>query len=100
MNPKKRGKKIQELRRSHGMTQKGLGGRIGCSESLISYVEKGEKKLNICQLQKISKIFNVEADYFLDQPAITHFRSGEIGGDQNVDYDKMIDDFLNYAQNN
>lgn len=98
MDPKKRGKKIQELRQSHGMTQKELGNLIGCSESLVSYVEKGEKKLSISQLQKMSNIFNVEADYFLDQPAIAHFRSKE--SNQNVDYDKMIDDFIKYAQNN
>lgn len=90
------GEKIQELRKARGMTQKDLAGFLGYSESFVSYVEKGERKIAIDDVQKIAKIFSVDMDFLIGKPKVSHFRSTT---DQNdpTDYDKMMNDFLKYV---
>jgi len=96
MDLKKLGEKIQTLRKSRGITQKELADFLGCSESLISYVEKGERKLAIDDLHKLTKIFSVDIDSLLPEPRVTHFRATTDQND-NTSYDKMMDDFLKYV---
>lgn len=92
---KKLGQKIQGLRKSRGMTQKELSDFLGCSESFVSYVEKGERKMTVDDLQKITKIFSVDINFLLAKPTVTHFRASTNQND-NTNYDKMMGDFREY----
>jgi len=92
----KLGEKIQNLRKSRGMTQKELASFLGYSESYISYIEKGERKMNTDDLQKIAKLFSVDLDFLLPKPRVTHFRATTNVSDS-TDYEKMMDDFREYV---
>jgi len=92
------GGKIQGLRKSRGMTQKELANFLGYSESYVSYVEKGERKISVDDLQKIAKIFSVDIDFLLDKPKVTHFRADiNLQHDTKINYDEMMDDFLKFV---
>ena len=95
------GGRIQGLRKSRGMTQKELADFFGYSESYISYIEKGERKISIEDLQKIAKIFSVDIDFLLEKPKTAHFRA-DTSSKQNVkiNYDEMMNDFLKYVDDN
>lgn len=92
------GGKIQGLRKSRGMTQKELADFLGYSESYISYIEKGERKVSVDDLQKIAKIFSVDIDFLLAKPKIAHFRADiNLQHDAKINYDEMMDDFLKFV---
>lgn len=95
MDLAKLGEKIRDLRKSRGITQKELGDFLGYSESFISYIEKGERKLSIDILQKIAKMFSVDIDFLISKPKITHFRATTNNNDT-TNYTKMMDDFRNF----
>ncbi len=99
MNPANIGKKIKQLRSDRSWTQKELAEKLNFSESFISYIEKGLRSVSLSDLKKVAEIFNVDFDYFLEEPiAVTHFR-GESKINDNTDYQKVIDDFLKYVKN-
>jgi len=95
------GGKIQGLRKSRGMTQKELADFLGYSESYISYIEKGERKVSVEDLQKIAKIFSVDVDFLIEKPKTAHFRA-DINSQHNlkINYDEMMDDFLKFVDKN
>lgn len=64
MIPSKIGDKIKILRSAKGWTQKDLAEKLDCSESLISYVEKGERNLSIKDIQSLAHIFNISMNFF------------------------------------
>ena len=100
MNNYNLGEKIQNLRKSRGMTQKELADFLGYSESFISYVEKGERKISVEDLQKVAKIFSVDIDFLLEKPNITHFRSDMTSQtNKNINYDEVINNFKKYIDN-
>ncbi|MEK9183658.1 MAG: helix-turn-helix transcriptional regulator [Patescibacteria group bacterium] len=90
------GEKIQKLRQSRGMTQKELATFLGYSESFISYVEKGERKISISDLQKIAKIFAVDLDFLIEKPQIAHFRFENKSENNNINYDEVMRNFRNF----
>ena len=45
---------IQQERRSQGLTQKELAGRLGVSQTMVSQWENGEKNFTVTTLVKIS----------------------------------------------
>ena len=95
------GGKIQGLRKSRGMTQKELADFLGYSESFISYIEKGERKIAAEDLQKIAKIFSVDIDFLLDKPKIAHFRADTNSqNNSNINYDEVMADFLKFVDKN
>ena len=55
---------IKKIRLQNGLTQKQFGDIAGVSESFISYIEKGTKKMHAKNLIKIVKHFNLSKDYF------------------------------------
>lgn len=83
------------------MTQKELADFLGYSESYISYVENGERKISTDDLQKIAKIFSVDIDFLLEKPNITHFRAN-INSQKcdNTNYDGVMEDFLKFVDKN
>ncbi|MCX6743116.1 MAG: helix-turn-helix transcriptional regulator [Candidatus Parcubacteria bacterium] len=95
------GEKIKKLREIKGLTQKELGAKLGYSESLISYIEKGQRSIRLDDLRKISDIFSIDYNYFLGgpyNPTLSNF-SAEVKSDDNINYDNVINEFLSYAKN-
>lgn len=87
------GEEIRTLREKRKMTQKQLGEFLGYSESYISYIEKGERTLNINDIEKLTKLFDVDFNHFLQpQNNKTHFRASTNNND-GINYEKMLEDF-------
>ncbi len=57
--------KITELRKKSGMTQKALGEMLGISNRAVSNWEKQISIPSIENIYKLSKIFNVDVEYFI-----------------------------------
>ena len=53
------GGRIREIRKSHGMTQEGLGERAGLNPNYVGYVERGEKNMTVKNILAISSALDV-----------------------------------------
>ncbi|NUB10646.1 helix-turn-helix domain-containing protein [Azospirillum sp. Vi22] len=63
------GRKLQNLREAHGMSQRALARRAGISNALVSLIEKGKTCPFIASLKKILDSFPVElSDFFVPRP--------------------------------
>jgi transcriptional regulator with XRE-family HTH domain len=96
MKANKLPEKLKALRTLAGLTQKEVGQFLNRSESLISYVEKGERNLETEDILKLARLFKVNADYFFEtQPktasVISLFRA-DAGADNGVN------DFMDYVK--
>ena len=70
--------RIQDLMKSHNVTQAELAARIGCSESLLSRFISGKTdKLGDENIIRIARVFNVSTDFLL----------GEVDVPDRVNYD-------------
>lgn len=76
------GKRIAELRKQEGLTQKQLADKLGVSNKAISKWETGEGFPDITMIPKLSAIFNVSSDYLLSKEvegaagAMVQYRQG------------------------
>lgn len=60
------GKKVREARESAGLSQKQLAEQIGYeSPTAISYIESGERKISVVDLEKVAKIVDRDIRFFL-----------------------------------
>lgn len=59
------GKKIRAAREEAGLSQEGLGKKVGFSAMGISHLEKGDRKIKIEDLQAIANALNISIDNFL-----------------------------------
>ena len=50
---------LQELRVKAGLTQKELAIRVGCAQSEISRIERGERSISVDRLQQLAMALNV-----------------------------------------
>ena len=103
MNVEKIGQKIKTLRLAANMTQADLGSFLNCSESLISYIEKGQRTVSDEDLARLAKLFKVSMDEFLSEPIsnsrTTLFRSSAVSGAvESIDVDQIKNDFKKYAE--
>ena len=57
--------RIIDLREKVNMTQTELAKKMGFDKSTMSKVEKGTRKVSSDELRKLSRIFDVSADYLL-----------------------------------
>lgn len=57
--------RIVDLREKLGMTQVELANKMGFDKSTMSKVENGTRKVSSDELEHLSSIFNVSADYLL-----------------------------------
>ena len=57
--------RIKKLRKDKGITQAQLGEVLNVSQRSIGFIETGHCKPTIEQIEKMSKFFNVSADYLL-----------------------------------
>ena len=58
-------KRIKELRKEKGLTQKQLAKLLNKSETGFASWEQGLSEPGISDIRKMCEIFNVSADYFL-----------------------------------
>lgn len=62
------GKKISELRKNRGWTQKQLAEKIGVTQSYIGNIENGTRNLsNIETVNKLLEVFNISFDYLFEE---------------------------------
>ena len=61
------GQKIAELRKSKGMTQLELAGRLNITDKAISKWERGEATPDIAVLKEIATLFSVSLDYLVEE---------------------------------
>lgn len=67
-------KRIRELREDNDLTQKAMAEKLNCSQQVYSNYELGQRDIPTDILIKLSKIYNVSADYILeisDDPEIS-----------------------------
>lgn len=57
--------RVIDLRKKRNWTQTKLASELGISKSIMSKIENGSRKLSTEELDKLSDIFNVTADYLL-----------------------------------
>lgn len=60
---KKSGKRIQTLRKEHGMTQAQLAERVGISADNLGRIERGLQGVSIDLLIELASFFAVSMDY-------------------------------------
>lgn len=59
------GQRIRSIRKKNGITQQKLSEEIPCSETFISYVENGNKRMSLDMFVCIANKLNVSADTLL-----------------------------------
>lgn len=59
-------KRIRELREDNDLTQKQLAKELNCSQQVYSNYELGQRDIPTDILIKLSKFYNVSADYILE----------------------------------
>ena len=59
------GQKIAELRMRTGISQQRLAEMLGVSRPTITQIEKGERKVSVDELVRLSEIFNLSVDNLL-----------------------------------
>lgn len=62
------GKRIKSIRTQNNDSQKNLADKLNVSRQLISKWETGTSKPDHAILHKVANIYNVEFDYFIDNP--------------------------------
>jgi transcriptional regulator with XRE-family HTH domain len=65
MDKKTLGARIKEERRKKNLTQEGLGDMMGCSNTYIGQVERGERGLTVDRLVEICNCLGVTCDFLL-----------------------------------
>ena len=60
------GKKIKELRKNKGLSQEDLANKLNISRQAVSKYEKDINEPNIDTIKRISKYFNVDLEYLLN----------------------------------
>lgn len=66
------GDRIRELRKKRGWSQKVLGEKVNVSMQVISNWERGYTGLGHDDVARLSKVFNVQADYILGKTNEPH----------------------------
>ena len=61
--------KLQALRTGAGLTQKDLALRVGCAQSEISRIERGERRVSVARLQQLAVALEIPAARLLEDRA-------------------------------
>ncbi len=62
------GQRIKDAREAAGLSQKDLAQELGYeSPTAISYLESGERKVSVVDLEKLSRLLDKDVRYFLGQ---------------------------------
>lgn len=58
--------RLKEIRKAAGLTQKEVAAYVGVNQNTYSYWENEKTRIDGDSIAKLSKLFNVSADYILD----------------------------------
>ena len=61
------GMRLQDVRVMNKYTQQQIGEYLGVDQSLISKIEKDQRKINMTQFDKLCLLYNVTPEYLLGQ---------------------------------
>lgn len=64
-NDKTPGERVKALRKRYGITQGELAERMCVSQDLVSMIERGTRKLQIDQAERLSDVFRVRKEFLL-----------------------------------
>ena len=78
------GEKIFRLRRQHGISQEELADKINVTRQAVSKWETGSAVPNSENITALCKLFNVSADYFLDDSKEIAVGSAEVAESKNI----------------
>lgn len=91
------GQKIKELRLHKKKTQKQVADFLECTEAQISYIEKGQRKISIKDVYRLTEFFDVKSDYFFTKSSnFINFRSSTMNDVQPID-EHLVSDFKKFA---
>jgi len=57
--------RLKKARREAGIDQVDVAKKLGKSQSYLSKIESGQRKIDVIQLQKFAKFYNKDINYFL-----------------------------------
>ena len=57
--------RLKQARKDKGLDQKQVAALLGVSQSYISKVESGQRRIDVVQLKQFSKIYKKSISYFL-----------------------------------
>lgn len=58
--------RIIQARKEAGLSQVEAAKRLGRSQSYISKIEVGQRKIDVIELKKIAKVFNKKVSFFIN----------------------------------
>lgn len=59
------GVKLKELRKEKGLSQQDVAEKLGCTQAMICFWEKGVHEPTESMIRKTARLFDVSADYLL-----------------------------------
>ena len=74
------GMRLQDVRVMNKYTQQQIGEYLGVDQSLISKIEKDQRKINMTQFDKLCQLYDVTPEYLLgetDEYTPVRYRSDE-----------------------
>ena len=57
--------RLKTARKERGLDQEAVAKLLGVSQSYISKMESGQRRIDIVQLKRFAKVYKKEIDYFL-----------------------------------
>ena len=58
-------KKLKEAREENGLEQKQAAKLLGKTQSYVSKIESGQRRIDVIQLKKFAKIYNKDLSFFI-----------------------------------
>lgn len=97
------GRRIDELRELHGLTQVELGELLGVTRQTISNYLTGNQIIDSGKLYRLAKYFDKSLDYFLCEdvertPLTLMFRAARLNESDQASFDKVVRRFKLYEQ--